>query len=212
MRRAWETGWSAVYRFFYKKLVRPIFVIRSSPHSIALGTSLGLFISLTPTVGFQMLLVLVIGTMIGANRIIAILLCWISNPITFLPMYYGYYYLGVKILGLDPWTFGSFQEKMNQFLETSQDLGYRGTIEMLRHDIIWPLWVGSLIIAVVTALPAYPLTRFLLKRFHRKRDEKRRARRARFLAEQASGEEAGMSRKRVRKPGRAGISGDHGDE
>jgi len=153
-----------VYRYFYKKLIRPIFTIRSSPHSIALGMAFGLFVALTPTVGFQMILVAVIGTLIKANRIIALVVVWISNPLTFIPMYYGYYYLGGAILGVDLWTFDNFSLKFNQFLSTGEDQGYSALAREFGSEIFYPLWVGSLIIALVAAIPAYPLTRFAVRR------------------------------------------------
>jgi uncharacterized protein (DUF2062 family) len=136
-----------------------------------------MFIALTPTVGFQMILVILIGTAINANRIIALILCWISNPLTFLPMYYGYYYLGAKILGRDLWIFSSFSRKMEEFLEAKQDLGYMGTIELFGSEFIWPLWVGSLILALVAAIPCYPAVLYAVRRQRRLREERRRARR-----------------------------------
>ena len=101
---------------------------------LVLRCALGLFVSLTPTVGFQMVLVVVIGTLIRANRIVAVILCWISNPVTFLPMYYGYYYLGAKILDLDLWTFGNFSRKLQEFSAATRDLGYLETVRMFHRD------------------------------------------------------------------------------
>ncbi len=158
-----------VYRYFYKKLIRPIFTIRSSPHSIALGLAFGLFIALTPTVGFQMILVVVIGTLIKANRIIALVVVWISNPLTFIPMYYGYYSLGGWILGVELWAFDNFSLKFNEFLTTGEDHGYSTMAREFGSEIFYPLWVGSLIIAIVAAIPTYPLTRYALRRAREKK-------------------------------------------
>ena len=174
-----------VSSYLYKKLIRPIFVIRSSPHSVALGVSLGLFIGLTPTVGLQMILVLVIGTIIHANRIIAILLTWISNPLTFLPMYYGYYWIGAMIFGRDIWTFASFSKKMDELVVARQELGYLGMFKLLGSDVFLPMTIGSVIIALVVAIPAYPLTRRALRRHKERRAARRRERRARLEAQRA---------------------------
>ena len=156
-------------RYIHKKLIRPIFTINDTPHSIALGATLGIFVSLTPTVGIQMLLSVIIGTFIKANRIIAAILCWISNPITILPMYYSYYWLGGKILGIDLWTFGNFSERLNELILTKEQLGYFSALKQLGFETALPLWVGSLIIATIVTLPVYPLTLYALHRHRNKR-------------------------------------------
>jgi uncharacterized protein len=167
-----------VFNYLYKKLIRPIFLIRSSPHSIALGVALGIFITLTPTVGVQMLLVFVIGTLIKANRIIALILCWLSNPLTVPPLYYGYYYLGAKLLGLDLWTISNFSKKLDVFRVALDELGMAETIELFWDGIIWPMWLGSFVIAAVVSVPCYPLTRYLLRRQREIRSIRWRERRA----------------------------------
>jgi uncharacterized protein (DUF2062 family) len=158
-----------VLHYIHKKLIRPIFTINDTPHSIALGVTLGVFVSLTPTVGIQMLLAVIIGTFIKANRIIAALLCWISNPITILPMYYSYYWLGGKILGIDLWTFGNFSDRLNELILTKEQLGYFSALKQLGFETALPLWVGSLIIATILTLPVYPLTLYALHRHRNKR-------------------------------------------
>ena len=156
-------------RYIHKKLIRPIFTINGTPHSIALGAALGVFISLTPTVGIQMMTAVIIGTFIKANRIIAALLCWLSNPVTILPMYYSYYWLGGKILGIELWTFGNFSERLNELIATKEQLGYLTALKQLGFETALPLWVGSLIIATVLTLPIYPLTLYALRRHRRMR-------------------------------------------
>lgn len=98
------------WRLFYNRLVRPIFEIKDSPHSIALGLAVGLWISLTPTVGIQMTICLIVCTLIRANVLIAVAMCWISNPVTFIPMYYGYYRLGLVIMQDKPISMEEFRE------------------------------------------------------------------------------------------------------
>lgn|GEM_PF-508498 len=159
-----------------KKLIRTVLLIRNSPHSLALGVALGLFIGLTPTVGIQMLLVVVIGTLIGANRIIALVLCWISNPLTFLPLYYLFYLLGAWILGTDLWTFVSFSRKMNDMIFVRDESGFMGVFRLFSYEVFGPMWLGSVIIALVVAVPSYPLTRRLVVRFRVQRSVRRKMR------------------------------------
>ena len=158
-------------RAFYNKIVRPIFTINDTPHAIALGVSLGVFIGFTPTVGYQMILVLLIGTLIRANRIVAVLLTWISNPITAIPLYYAYYWLGCKVMDVEIWTFSTFAPKVQGIWggdpEASFWVRVLTVFSKLATEIGAPLFLGSFIIALVLAVPLYPWIRWLLKR-HRK--------------------------------------------
>ena len=123
-------------RFLYNKFIKPVFTINDTPHAIAMGVTLGVFVAFTPTVGIQMLTVVIIGTVIKANRIIGALLCWISNPITFIPMYYGYYWLGGKLLSIELWTFGNFSDRMNWVVAAKERLGYLTTLKLLLPALV----------------------------------------------------------------------------
>jgi len=156
-----------VFQYLYKKLIRPIFTINDTPHAVALGVSLGIFIGFTPTVGFQLILVALIGTLIKANRIIALILCWVSNPITFIPLYYVYYWFGAKLLNISSekvWSFGNFQTKIDSFMVNLEQMGYWTSMNQLGSEIFKPLLWGSMVIALVLALPLYPITRSALIR------------------------------------------------
>ncbi|MFH2002840.1 MAG: DUF2062 domain-containing protein, partial [Planctomycetota bacterium] len=150
--------------YLYKKFIQPIFTINDTPHSIALGVALGVFVALTPTVGMQMLIILVLGTLIRANRIIGVLLVWISNPITLIPMYYGYYWLGGKILSVELWTFATFSSKIDAVMAVKEHSGYFGMIQKLFSDLGPSLFLGSLIIATVCSVPLYPWVLYALSR------------------------------------------------
>lgn len=156
-----------MFQYLYNKLIRPIFTINDTPHAVALGVSLGIFIGFTPTVGFQLILVALIGTVIKANRIIALILCWVSNPITFIPLYYVYYWFGAKLLSMPSnniWSFGNFQTKIDGFMVNVEQMGYWDSMNQLGAEIFKPLIWGSLVIALVLAVPLYPITRSALIR------------------------------------------------
>ena len=43
-----------------------------TPHRIALGVAIGIFVTFTPTLGFQMILVAVIATLLRANKFVGL--------------------------------------------------------------------------------------------------------------------------------------------
>ena len=67
--------------------------------AIARGVSIGLFFGLTPTVGFQTLMVLPCCLLFRANFPLAFAATWISNPITMGPLYYAWNRVGHWFLG-----------------------------------------------------------------------------------------------------------------
>lgn len=69
-----------------------------SPHRIAMGMALGLFIGWTPAIGLHILMVLVSTLIIRANRLVALTCVWISNPLTIIPIYYPSYLVGKYVL------------------------------------------------------------------------------------------------------------------
>ena len=81
-----------------RELLRTILMLHDTPHSIALGTAIGMFVGLTPTVGFQMLLVVAISLLswryFRFNRLAALITVYVSNPLTLMPIYWLNYRVG----------------------------------------------------------------------------------------------------------------------
>ncbi|MFT7618081.1 MAG: hypothetical protein ACI97A_001721 [Planctomycetota bacterium] len=151
-----------LWRLLYLKLIKPVLTVKDTPHALALGISVGLWVSLTPTVGIQMTIVFVIGTLIKANRIAGVAMTWISNPATFLPMYYGYYRIGILMTGEDPISFAALKSDVAEY--AGWDL-----VVYFFEFVGKPMWLGSILVATVISVPAYPLCR----RFFENREKKR---------------------------------------
>jgi hypothetical protein len=63
--------------------------LQGSPHALAGGTAIGVFIGLTPTVPFHTLLIVFLSFMTRTSAIAGIIISWVvSNPLTYLPIYY----------------------------------------------------------------------------------------------------------------------------
>ena len=147
---------------------RSILLLRDDPHSVALGTSIGVFVGLTPTFGIQMILVLTIAfltrKLFRFNRFAALIAVYISNPFTMVPIFWANYRLGAvftksqvtweQFSGL--FKYNSVSEWFNSFINVFRTLGT-------------PLIVGSLIVATFFALPTYPVMLRLLQRVHERR-------------------------------------------
>jgi uncharacterized protein len=158
-------------------LLRHILGLDDTHHSIALGTTIGMWIGMTPTVGMQMVIVVIVAFVTKPffhfNRIAALITVYISNPLTMVPIYYMNYKVGTLFYHGDH-TIDDFR----RILEYETFSGWWATIVDLFVGIGVPLIIGSFVVATVCAAATYPAMRWLLNRFHKRK----RARRGAALA------------------------------
>ncbi len=135
---------SRFYAVWIKAYVR-FLKIRGEPREIALGFALGLFVGMTPTMGFQIVIAVFLATLLKWNKISAALAVWITNPLT-APLIYGVtYLLGAKILGL------------NKYPALLGDLSSGAFFTMIKKtpEIIGAMTVGGIMVGIPLALTGY---------------------------------------------------------
>lgn len=92
-------------RLIHYRLMIPVKRSTHSPAYSARSVCVGVVLGLTPTVGLQMTMSLIVWLILDRlfkwrfNVVIAMAWTWISNLITFLPMYYVFYITGHMMLG-----------------------------------------------------------------------------------------------------------------
>jgi len=152
--------------------IRGFFIYRvlhvdDTPHRIALGLAVGIFITWTPTIGLQMVLTVAVSALLRANKVVGVPFVWISNPATLGPIYVPNYLLGCCLMGYDP---GKFLTRLAD-LETQGWLTFfRGVLEA-GTEVFVALWIGSVLVGLALAVPTYFLTRWGVVRYreHRRR-------------------------------------------
>ncbi len=166
------------WRVILRKALRRVVYSRSSSQSIAAGAALGVFVGLTPTVGFQMLIAALAATVLRVNRLAAVFPVWITNPFTIVPIYYFEYQVGSRV-----WP----AEGGPHVLERLEILGERisavtvsefwssmgavfAGVGQLGTEILVPLILGSLVVGIACAAVAYPLTLWTVVRIRRQRE------------------------------------------
>ncbi len=115
--------------------------LRVSRPVVARGIAIGLFVALTPTMGLQTVLMLVLCALLRGNFIAAFTVSWISNPFTLAPLYLGYYLLG-------QWLVERLFDPLSPLVNGSLPAG---TLEAIC------LGLGSLLVALPAALTGYLL-------------------------------------------------------
>lgn len=138
------------------KLLDPIWRAQGSAESVARGGAMGLWVALTPTVGIQTMIVLVLAVPLRANMPIAIAMCWVTNPLTLIPFYFAFYWIGAVLLGQHA---AGFSEVGLQIGEVISGIPEHHTLVegllVLGNEILWPMILGSVVLATLTAVPAY---------------------------------------------------------
>jgi len=135
-----------------------------TPHRLALGLALGIFIAWTPTIGLQMVLVLLLAPVIRANGRVGIPMVWISNPLTIALIYYPNYLVGHFIMGsfveqASPGhSFQQIQEQLSNIQQTGHffSVAFWQEVGRLVLDIgVVDLIVGSVVVGLVLGLVIY---------------------------------------------------------
>ena len=107
--------------------------------SIAKAFAIGLFCAFLP-VPIHMLLAVILAVSFSANIMLSLLIVWVNNPITIVPIIYFTYKLGASIIGveIDPEFEFSFGYLMDNF--------WSATLA---------LWIGGLITSILMATLGY---------------------------------------------------------
>ncbi|MCO6435562.1 MAG: DUF2062 domain-containing protein [Phycisphaerae bacterium] len=132
-----------------------------TPHRIALGAAIGVWVAFLPLVGIQMIVTLALAALARANRVVGVPLVWITNPFTIVPIYGGCLMLGRWILGEQP---GEVTPEALRVLDAPADtvhlFNWSFWAERLRQfaDLSLELWIGCLVAGTIAAVPAYFLT------------------------------------------------------
>lgn len=185
--------------------LRAFFVYRvlhvdDTPHRIAFGVAIGIFVTWTPTLGFQMIIALALAWLLGANKLVGLPFVWISNPVTVGPIFYPNFALG-------RWLLGEHYERprFGRILLESGDSWLETWVVRVQawweetYNVLAPLWLGSIIVATVLGIATYIAIRYAvlayrkaleLRREHRRQlREARKARKGRLWKRRRKSEE-----------------------
>ena len=106
MARNSHSAWQKFMRLIRYRLIVPILRTRHAPEYTARGVFVGIAFGLTPTVGIQIGIVMVLWSIVRSmlprwdfNLIVALAWVWLSNVFTMVPLYFGFLVTGRMIMG-----------------------------------------------------------------------------------------------------------------
>ncbi len=150
-------GLGRFFRYWYLKLWR----IRESPHSVAMGLSVGVFVGCLPIIPLQTVVALAIAHMFRCSKIAAAAGTWITNPFYAPFVYYGLYLVGRMIIPAGKKEF------------EPEDLTIFNIIG-LGWDFFWLMFFGGLMVGLFLSISVYMISVRLVRTWHDKRAEMKR--------------------------------------
>lgn len=177
--------------FFYRVLHSPLRRIvkrHDTPHQVALGVAIGVFVAWTPTIGLQSVLAWCVAACLGANRLITLPAVWITNPLTAVPIYWASWAVGSWLLPSSEVNEEAARAALHALvgriggglvaIRNLFDGGFWHDVWMLVAPLAFELWVGSIVVGFVAAGVAYGLTRPVVGWYLRRRRRRWAVRRA----------------------------------
>lgn len=157
---------------------------------------MGLFVGLTPTVGFQMVIAVALAATLRANKVVCIPMVWITNPVTLIPIYAVCHRMGSGLIGATPRTLDvANHEQLATPLQQIQSMGFSRVFEFqFWIDVAAgltrvgaELWVGCLLAGSIFGTVGYFVSRRAVVVYRQRRaardkarDVRRRERQRRF--------------------------------
>ena len=132
--------------------------LRASPHEIALGCAIGAFVSVTPLLGVQTILAVLLASLLRGSVPAAIAGTFVGNPLSWPFIWVSTYAMGLQIVGLegvfDPATFqhnmllvwAAVVERSPQVLDATLTLLW---------PLVWPMLAGSIPLGLLTGAVVY---------------------------------------------------------
>lgn len=148
--------------------------LETTPHAVGLGLATGVFVAFLPVLGIQMLIAVVIAWAGRANVGAAVLGTWAGNPLTWPAMWVGSYLLGIVLLGeAGAMTVEELQRTIARLAEAPvsrvDPLAMLNTAGQLLWPILKPLFVGSLVLGLISGSALYFIGRRAAEVFHTRR-------------------------------------------
>ena len=161
-------------RYFYYRFIR----IKDQTNSIARGLAAGVFAGCFPIFGIQMFAGGALAALVRGNIPIAIAGTWISNPVTYIPLFIFNYHVGI-------WILGTTAESLvaTQSLKKLMALGANFALIPLLQELttlgagfLVPLFTGCIFVGLICSTTSYGLAQWLLHNGRQRRANRRKPR------------------------------------
>ena len=145
--RGSKRSWRRRLQYCYWRLVR----LQGKPEAISRGLACGVFAGLFPLFGFQTIMGVFLAFIFRGNKILAAAGTWISNPLTYVPIYAFNFHIG-------KWLLNKHDDFTHVSLQSWQQ------VKELGSEIILTLFVGCFVVGLVCSILSYALGVWSIRR------------------------------------------------
>ncbi len=146
----------------FKDLMRKLLHVEDTPERTALAFSIGVFLGFSPFLGLHTLAAIGAAFLFGLNRVALLLGAWTNTPWWIVPYYTFATWVGMKVMGVQ-----IERGMLKEIFKMGVDQGFMCSDFWNRVTSQWGLLasflVGSLILAALFSLLAYPLSLKLIR-------------------------------------------------
>ncbi len=159
-----------IWRYYLLRFKR----LRGNPHTLALGTAIGVFIGLTPTMPFHTVLILALCLLTGGSFLAGVIISWIvCNPLTYIPIYYFCVKVGNTFTPYDL-NWGRMSHIIDLLISHHDSFAESYHIILqIGTEALAVMIVGGIILATPFAILSYYLSLYFFRKIALKRQQKR---------------------------------------
>ncbi len=136
----------------YRRLRLRLLDLKENPVAVSKGLALGVFAGCFPLFGFQTFVGIILAAVFRGSKVAAAIGTWISNPITYIPLFVLNFKVGKLLLGVKGI---SSQEVDLESLASLMESGYTFGITLL---------VGCLTVGLIVSITSYFLSLYIFRR------------------------------------------------
>ncbi len=124
--------------------LRQVVSVKDSPRKVALSFAVGVFIGMSPLIGFHTVLGFAVAWAFRLNKFVTVIGVYITNPWTIIPIYTFATWLGARLLGVT---------KIIPAINWNE-VNFTFLLHEMEH-LVWPFIVGTTLLGVFSAVIAY---------------------------------------------------------
>ena len=143
-----DRSWFKKYSLFLRSRIPRL---RGKPIVLSRGLAVGVFAGCFPFFGLQSFVGVLLATLIRGSKVAAVAGTWISNPLTYLPIYIFNYKVGKFLLGVESQSISQLDfQSISQFKE-------------LGSAVAVTLILGCFVVGLIAGLITYFTSLYLLR-------------------------------------------------
>ncbi len=156
-------------RYYYLRFIR----LKGTPRSLALGSAIGVFVGITPTMPFHTIVIFVLTIFTRSSFIAGLIASWVvCNPLTYIPQYYLALRIGSLVTPYEL-SWGQIKSVLEIVLSDVSFSTRMSALLNVSYEAIIVMCIGGIILALPFTIISYYLSYMTFIKIRNKRLEKR---------------------------------------